>query len=52
MHSTDPWWVWLYPFIFGAPWIAGIIWYWHIRPRDGAIPPSMAETARKRLLMR
>jgi hypothetical protein len=32
-----------------APWIAGIVWFWRRRPRDGAIPLSMAEHARRRL---
>jgi hypothetical protein len=32
----------------GAPWIVGIA-YWQRRPRDGAVPLSMADRARRRL---
>jgi hypothetical protein len=49
MYSGDPWWAWLLPLGFGAPWLAAIAWLWNKRPRDGAIPPSMADAARKRL---
>lgn len=31
------------------PWVVGIVYYWRRRPRDGAIPPSMADEARRRL---
>jgi hypothetical protein len=47
-----PWWVWLLPVLFSAPWIAAIVWFW---PRDGfrgAEVPSMAELARERLWQR
>ena len=49
MDTGGPWWVWLLPVVFGAPWIAAIVWLWSKRPRDGAVPPSLAEMARKRL---
>jgi hypothetical protein len=32
-----------------APWIVGIVYYWRRRPRDGWIPPSIADMARNRL---
>jgi hypothetical protein len=32
-----------------VPWIGGIIWYWRRRPKDGEIPLSMGERARRRL---
>jgi hypothetical protein len=51
MRATDPWWVWLLPVGFAAPWITAIIVFWRKRPRDGEIPPSMADAARKRLWM-
>jgi len=35
--------------LFGSPWIMAIVYYWMHRPRDGAIPMSMAEQARQRL---
>jgi hypothetical protein len=38
----------LVTFLVLAPWIAASIWFWLSRPRDGAIPPSMAEAARQR----
>jgi hypothetical protein len=45
-----PWWVWLLPLLFGAPWIAAIVYYWRrARPLDGALPASAADLARKRL---
>jgi hypothetical protein len=31
-----------------APWVAGIAWYWRRLPRDGALPMSMADHARRR----
>jgi hypothetical protein len=49
MSATDPWWALLLSVVFGAPWIVAIAWLWSKRPRDGAVPPSLAETARKRL---
>jgi hypothetical protein len=46
----DAWWAWLLLlFAFGAPWVIGIGYYWRHRPRDGAIPMSMADQARQRL---
>jgi hypothetical protein len=32
-----------------TPWVAGIVWAWRHKPRDGAIPLSPAEHARQRL---
>jgi hypothetical protein len=44
------WWVWLLPVVLGAPWIAAIAWFWRrAKPDDGAVPPSAAELARRRL---
>jgi hypothetical protein len=34
--------------LFGSPWLVASIWLWRLRPRDGAVPPSMAELARRR----
>jgi hypothetical protein len=50
--ETVAWWTWLLPLAFGAPWIAGIVYYWHRRPRDGSIPLSLADEVRKRLWAR
>jgi hypothetical protein len=33
----------------GAPWIVGIVYYWRRMPRDGAVPLSMGDRARRRL---
>ena len=33
----------------GSPWIVGIAIAWRHRVRDGYVPPSMADRARKRL---
>jgi hypothetical protein len=42
--------MWPFYLLLGtAPWVAGIVWFWRQRPRDGAIPPSMADRARERL---
>ncbi|MDX6619617.1 MAG: hypothetical protein QOK36_2003 [Gaiellales bacterium] len=49
MRSPDPWWVWLLPVGFAAPWITAIIGFWRTRSRDDELPPSMADEARKRL---
>jgi hypothetical protein len=46
---STPWWAWLLPLVFGAPWLVGIAWFWHHRPRDGDVPPSMADQIKKRL---
>jgi len=35
--------------VAGAPWIVGIVYYWRRRPRDGGIPMSMGDRARRRL---
>ena len=34
--------------LFASPWIAGSVWLWLLRPRDGAVPPSLAELALRR----
>jgi hypothetical protein len=47
-HSHSLAWI-AYPVIFGAPWLLAIAWYWRRRPRDGAIPASMAERSLRRL---
>ncbi|MEA2208354.1 MAG: hypothetical protein QOF54_831, partial [Solirubrobacteraceae bacterium] len=26
MRVGDPWWVWLLPLLFAAPWITAIVW--------------------------
>jgi len=38
--------------LFGSPWIVGIAYYWHCRPRDGSLPPSFGEHVRQRLNIR
>jgi hypothetical protein len=38
-----------YPVLFGAPWIVGIVYYWRKIPRDGSIPPSLADRVRRQL---
>jgi hypothetical protein len=43
------WWALLFPFVFGAPWIAGIAYFWRRTPRDGAIPMSIGDQVRQRL---
>jgi hypothetical protein len=40
---------WLILLTAGSPWLVGIVYYWHRRPRDGAIPTSMADRVRHRL---
>jgi len=35
--------------LVGAPWIAGIVYYWRKAPREGSTPPSLAEMVRRRL---
>jgi hypothetical protein len=52
MRVLDLVWGWLLPALFVAPWLVPSIWLWRRRPRDGAVPPSMADTARERLSMR
>jgi hypothetical protein len=34
--------------LIASPWIAGSVWLWRLRPRDGAALPSMAELALRR----
>ena len=33
----------------GAPWLAGIAYYWRRLPRDGTVPPSFGELLRQRI---
>ncbi|HZO96511.1 MAG TPA: hypothetical protein VFB42_03980 [Gaiellaceae bacterium] len=40
---------WTLPLLVAVPWVAGIWWAWHRRPRDGWVPPSMGERALRRL---
>jgi hypothetical protein len=47
--DSFPLWAWLLPFLFSAPWIVAIVWFWRHTPRDDETPPSMAERARDRL---
>jgi hypothetical protein len=35
--------------LFGAPWLAAIIWIWSRAPRTDVVPPSMGEQALQRL---
>ena len=42
-------WAWLIGLAAGAPWIVGIVYLWRRAPRDGTVPPSLAEEARRRL---
>jgi hypothetical protein len=44
--------LWLIVLAAGAPWIVGIVWAWRRLPRDGAVPLSLGERARQRLLWR
>jgi hypothetical protein len=50
-HVTDAThlWIWAIPLILGSPWLAASIYLWRRLPRDGFVPPSMGELARKRL---
>jgi hypothetical protein len=32
-----------------TPWLAAIVYYWRRRPRDGFVPPSLADLNRSRL---
>jgi hypothetical protein len=34
--------------LFGSPWLVASVLLWRFVPRDGAVPPSMADLARKR----
>jgi hypothetical protein len=52
MTASEPLWWPVFPLLFGAPWIVAIAWYWRRRVRDGSIPPSMADQARRRLSVR
>jgi hypothetical protein len=51
MLAADLWPALSLGLVFAAPWIIAILWNWHKRPRDAAVPPSLAETVRKRLWM-
>jgi len=44
-----PWWIWFLPLLFAAPWIVAIAYVWKSTPRSGEEPPSLAESARRRL---
>jgi hypothetical protein len=49
--AVDPWWTWLLPLFFAAPWIAAIAWVCLRCPQLWREePPSMADMTRKRLL--
>jgi hypothetical protein len=49
--AVDPWWTWLLPLFFAAPWIAAIAWVCLRYPQLWREePPSMADRMRKRLL--
>ena len=53
-HGHDPA-SWLFPVIgasLALPWLVAIVWAWRRRIRDGAIPLSLGERARRRLLVR
>ncbi|HVD25488.1 MAG TPA: hypothetical protein VNB86_05790 [Gaiellaceae bacterium] len=50
--TVAPWWVWLLPVLFSAPWIAAIVWFWPREGFGGGETPSMGELARERLLPR
>jgi hypothetical protein len=45
----DPWWIWLLPILFSAPWIAGIIWFWPRDRSENEVSPSTADLAARRL---
>jgi hypothetical protein len=36
----------------GLPWIVGIAYYWHRRPRDDEVPASWGEYLRQRMSVR
>ncbi len=45
----DPWWVWLLPLVFAAPWLAGIAYVCLRTPRrEDGVPPSAAQAALRR----
>ena len=41
---------WLLLPVVCSPWIVGIVWAWRQIPRDGAIPVSLGELLRQKLL--
>ena len=47
--DSFPLWAWLLPILFGAPWIAAIVWFLKHTPHNDEAPPSTAERARQRL---
>jgi hypothetical protein len=47
--GNDSWRSWFFPLLSAGPRIAAIVLYWWRKPRDGTIPQSMADQARKRL---
>jgi hypothetical protein len=46
--SIDPWWTWLLPLVFAAPWVVGIAWLVRRTPPDSNVPPSFAGGAWRR----
>jgi hypothetical protein len=51
--GANPWWAWLLPILFGAPWLAAIAWVWFRSPsKSGEAPPSLAELIQQRLWLR
>ena len=48
MTNTTHLWIWAVPVVVGAPWIVASIVLWRLLPRDGFVPPSMGELARRR----
>jgi hypothetical protein len=38
--------------VAGAPWIAGIVYYWRRLPRDESATPSFGEYLRQRMTVR
>ena len=47
-HTGSMYGLWL-SLLFGAPWLAAIIWIWSRVPRTDVVPPSMGEQALQRL---
>ena len=49
--GVTPWWAWLLPVAFSAPWLAAIAWTYRRTPRRGEEAfPSLGEQARRRLM--
>jgi hypothetical protein len=47
MSTHTPLWVWGLPFLFASPWIVCSIFLWTFLPRDGFVPPSLADRVRR-----